>query len=190
MTLPTPPAARRDTQTTTLHGHTLPDDYGWLRNKESEEVLGYLRAENAYTDAVMAPTQLLQETLYNEMLSHIKQTDVSVPAREGAYWYYARTTEGSQYPAYCRKRGSVSDFENAPEEVYLDVEKLAEGRSFMAVGGLDVSDDGNLLAYSTDTTGFRQYTLHVKDLRSGELLPETVERVGSIVWAADNRTLF
>ncbi len=190
MTLPQAPVARRDPKTTTLHGHTLRDDYAWLREKESEEVLAYLRAENAYTDAVMEPTKPLQEALYNELLSHIKQTDVSVPAKDGAYWYYARTTEGSQYPAYCRKRGSTAEYEAAPEEVILDVERLAEGQSFMAVGGMTVSNDGNLLAYSTDTTGFRQYTLHIKDLAKGELLPETVERVGSIVWAADNRTLF
>ncbi len=189
MSLPQPPQARRDPQSTTLHGHTLHDDYGWLRNKESEEVLAYLRAENAHTDAVMEATKPIQEQLYTELLSHIKQTDVSVPAREGAYWYYARTTEGSQYPVYCRKRGAREEYEAAPEEVILDVEALAAGHSFMAVGGMDVSDDGNLLAYSTDTTGFRQYTLHIKDLRTGEKLPETVERVGSIVWAADNRTL-
>jgi oligopeptidase B len=185
----TPPVARKDPHTIALHGHTLHDEYGWLRNKESEEVLDYLRAENAYTDALMAPTQAVQEKLYSEMLSHIKQTDVSVPTQEGAYWYYARTTEGSQYPVYCRKPGTRETFEAAPEEVILDVEALAEGQSFMAVGGMDVSDDGNLMAYSTDTTGFRQYTLFIKDLRTGELLPERVERVGSIVWAADNRTM-
>ncbi len=187
---PAPPVARRDPKITTLHGHTLHDDYGWLRDRENEEVLAYLRAENAYTDAVMEPTKPLQETLYAELLSHIKQTDVSVPTQEGAYWYYARTTEGSQYPAYCRKPGTRETFKAAPEEVILDVEALAAGQSFMSIGGMDVSDDGNLLAYSTDTTGFRQYTLHIKDLRTGELLPETRERVGSIVWAADNRTLF
>ncbi len=188
--LATPPVARKAPHPTTLHGHTLQDDYGWLRNKESEEVLDYLRAENAYTEAVMAPTAELQETLYREMLSHIKETDRSVPTQEGAWWYYGRTTEGSQYPVYCRKRGSRETFEAAPEEIVLDVEALAEGQSFMAVGGMDVSDDGRLLAYSTDTTGFRQYTLRVKDLSTGELLPGQVERVGSIVWAADNRTLF
>ncbi len=185
-----PPVARVDTRTTSLHGVTLKDDYAWLRERESEEVLEYLRAENAYTDSVMEGTAALQETLYREMLSHIKETDSSVPAREGAWWYYARTTEGSQYPVYCRKRGARETFEQSPEEIVLDVEALAAGQNFMAVGGMDVSDDGNLLAYSTDTTGFRQYTLAVKDLRTGELLPERVERVGSIVWAADNRTFF
>ncbi len=191
MTMPAsaPPIARKDPHTTSLHRHTLQDDYGWLRNKESEEVLDYLRAENSYTDAEMEPTKPLQEELYKELLSHIKQTDVSVPSREGEYWYYARTTEGSQYPVYCRKRGSWKTFEAAPEEGILDVEALAAGHGFLSLGGMDLSDDGTLLAYSTDTTGFRQYTLHIKDLRTGELLPETRERVGSLVWAADNRTL-
>ncbi len=185
-----PPIARKQAASTTLHGHTLHDDYGWLRDKESEEVLAYLRAENEYTDAVMAPTQALQEDLYVEMVSHIKETDSSVPTREGDWWYYARTTQGSQYPVYCRKRGTRETFEASQEEVVLDVEALAEGHGFMAVGSMTVSDDGHLLAYSTDTTGFRQYTLQIKDLRTGELLAESIESVGSVVWAADNRTLF
>jgi oligopeptidase B len=188
--VPNPPVARKEPKQTTLHGYTLEDDYAWLREKESEEVLAYLRAENAYTDAVMAPTEALQQTLYDEMLSHIKQTDVSVPSQEGEWWYYARTTEGAQYPVYFRKRGSRETFENAPEEIVLDVEAMARDHSFFSVGGMTVSDDGHLIAFSTDTTGFRQYTLQVKDLRTGELLAERVERVGSIVWAADNRTLF
>jgi oligopeptidase B len=185
-----PPTARKQPSSTALHGHTLHDDYGWLRDKESEEVLAYLHAENEYTDAVMAPTQALQEELYAEMVSHIKETDSSVPTREGDWWYYARTTQGSQYPVYCRKRGTRETFEASPEEMVLDVEALAEGHGFMAVGSMTVSDDGHLLAYSTDTTGFRQYTLQIKDLRTGELLAESIERVGSVVWAADNRTLF
>ncbi len=188
--LPAPPVARKAPATTKLHGYSLQDDYGWLRQKEDAEVTAYLTAENAYTDAVMAPTEELQAALYREMLSHIKETDVSVPAQEGAYWYYARTTEGSQYPVYCRKPGTRDTYEAAPEQVLLDVEAMAAGQAYMAVGTMTVSDDGNLLAYSSDTTGFRQYTLAVKDLRTGALLPERVERVGSVVWAADNRTLF
>ena len=186
----TAPLARRDPKTITLHGHTLHDDYAWLREKESSEVLDYLHAENAWTAAHMAATEPLQATLYREMLAHIKETDASVPTQDGDWWYYARTTKGAQYPVYCRKRGTRDSFQNAPEEVVLDVEALAKNEAFMSVGGMTVSDDGNLLAYSTDSTGFRQYTLHVKDLRSGELLAEHVDRVGSIVWAADNRTLF
>jgi oligopeptidase B len=182
----TPPLAEAKHTENSLHGHTLVDDYAWLRDKESQETLAYLTAENDYTAAVMEPTKDLQETLYREMLSHIKETDVSVPYREGDYWYYTRTEEGQQYPIYCRKKNSLE----APESIILDVNQLAEGESFMSLGGLAVSDDGNLLAYSVDNKGFRQYTLQVKDLRTGELLPERVERTGSIVWATDNKTLF
>ncbi|HEX3438013.1 MAG TPA: S9 family peptidase [Pseudacidobacterium sp.] len=182
----TPPTARAERKETTLHGHTLVDDYAWLRDKESPETIAYLKAENDYTAAVMEPTAELQEKLYREMLSHIKETDVSVPFHYGDYWYYTRTEEGLQYPIHCRKHGSLE----APETVVLDVNKLAEGESFMAVGAMTVSDDGNLLAYSVDNKGFRQYTLQVKDLRTDKVLAERVGRVGSIVWAADNKTLF
>src|SRR5579862_4212982 len=186
-----PPIAAIDHKETTIHGHTLVDDYAWLREREKPEVIAYLEAENAYTAAVLEPTAELQKTLYAEMLSHIKETDVSVPFRARQYWYYSRTEEGAQYPIYCRKTGSEeSPGADAPEQVILDVNELAKGQAFMAVSGLTVSDDGNLLTYSVDNKGFRQYTLQVKDLRTGELLTERVERVGSIVWAADNRTLF
>jgi oligopeptidase B len=179
------PVARVEPTETTIHNHTLVDNYAWLRQKDSPEVIAYLEAENAYTEAVMKPTEALQKTLYEEMVSHIKETDESVPFREGEYFYYSRTEQARQYPIYCRKHGSL----DAPEEIILDVNRLAEGQAFMAIGALAVSDDGNLLAYSTDTTGFRQYTLQVKDLRTGELLAEHAERVGSVEWANDNRTL-
>ena len=176
---------------TKIHNRTLTDDYAWLRERDNPEVLAWLEAENAYTAAVTAPDEQLRETLYKEMLSHIKETDVSVPFRDGSYWYYSRTEEGQQYPIYCRKPGTPDAIDsNAPEQIILDVNELAKDQPFMAVAALAVSDDGNLLAYSTDNTGFRQYTLHVKDLRIGQLLPEHVERTGSVVWAADNRTLF
>jgi oligopeptidase B len=182
----TVPAARREPKQTTLHGTVLVDDYAWLREKESPEVTAYLEAENAYAEAVMAPLSGLREQLYQEMLSHIKQTDISVPYRDGGWWYYSRTEEGLQYPVYCRK----ADAAEAAEQVILDGNALAEGRSFMAIGDTDVTDDGRWLAYSIDHTGFRQYTLHIKDLTTGEVVDGTVERVGSIAWAADNRTLF
>ncbi len=184
--LPSPPVARREPLTKTLHGHTLHDDYAWLRNKDSEEVTAYLEAENAYADAWMAPTKPLQETLYREMLSHIKETDESYPYHYAGYYYYARTVEGSQYAIHCRRKGSM----DAPEEIILDGNELAKGHPFMALGGFNISEDQNLLAYSVDHTGFRQYALHIKDLRSGETLSDTAERVGSLVWANDNTTLF
>jgi oligopeptidase B len=127
------------------------------------------------------------------MLSHIKETDVSVPFRDGNFWYYSRTEQGSQYPIYCRKppapNADGAD-PNAPEEIILNVNELARDQQYMALQAFTVSDDGNLLAYSIDNKGFRQYTLQVKDLRTGQLLSEHIERTGSVVWAADNSTLF
>jgi len=183
-----PVAARRHTERT-VHGHTLVDDYAWLREKDDPEVMAYLEAENAWCAQVMAGTEELQKQLYEEMRSHIKETDVSVPFRDRDYWYYQRTEEGKQYEIYCRKRGTAERPEGE-EEILLDVNELAENESFMALGTMVVSDDGNLLAYSCDNRGFRQYKLYVKDLRTGEVFKEHADRVGSVVWAADNRTLF
>ncbi|MHB8302588.1 MAG: S9 family peptidase [Acidobacteriaceae bacterium] len=194
---PTAPAARKDPRATTLHGHTLHDDYGWLRDKESDETLGYLRAENSFTESVMEPAQPLIDRLYSEMLGHIQQTDVSVPYRDGHFDYYSRTQEGRQYPIFCRVPAKESEPRPLPpvsgyadEEVLLDGNLLAKGQPFLSIGASTISDDGNWLAYSTDNTGFRQYTLHVKDLLTGETMPSLAERVGSVCWAADNRTLF
>jgi oligopeptidase B len=203
-TLPAqPPSARRDPTPTTLHGVTLHDDYRWMRDKESPELLAYLHAENAYTAAYMAPTAELQARLYTEMLSHIKETDESVPYRQGNWFYSTRTVEGSQYPILCRRAAASplgsTDFNSPfdptlPEEVILDVNVLAEGKPFMALGSMAVSPDGNLLAYSTDPTGFRQYTLHIRRydpaLRTFADLSDTAERIGSLAWTADSRTLF
>jgi len=181
-----PPVARRQMQTLSLHGHILVDEYAWLREKQNPEVTAYLEAENAYAEAVMAPLTELRERLYGEMLSHVKQTDVSVPYRDGAWWYLTRTEEGQQYGVHCRR--SLSS--DAAEEVILDGNLLAEGQAFFALGGTDITDDGCWLAYTTDLTGFRQYTLRIKNLTTGETLAGEVERVGSVVWAADNCTLF
>jgi oligopeptidase B len=181
-----PPFATRIPHPTTIHGRTLTDDYFWLRDKESPEVRAYLEAENAYTEEVMQPTKALQETLYAEMLGRIKQTDLSVPSRIGDYLYYSRTQEGQQYSYMCRRRRT----DDAPEEVLLDLNALAQGHSYLSVGAYVVSDDQHWLAYSLDTTGYRQYVLQVKDLRTGAVLDERIERVGAVVWASDNRTLF
>ncbi len=181
-----PPVARKAPHETKIHGYTLKDDYFWLREKSNPEVISYLEAENAYTEEVMKPAKPLQETLYKEMLGRIKQTDLSVPARIGEYYYYSRTEEGKQYPYRCRRKGSMT----GTEEVLLDLNALAEGHSYLGLGAFEVSDDGNWLAYSTDTTGYRQYTLHVKDLRTAQTSNEAIERTGSVVWATDNKTLF
>ena len=183
---PQPPMAEKKTKTTNIHGTTIVDDYFWLREKTNPAVMAHLKAEDDYAQSVMKHTAPLQEKLYNEMLSHIKQTDTNVPFRSGNYFYYTRTEEGKQYQIYCRKKGSL----DAPEEIILDQNELAKGQKFMSVGAFTPSDDGNLLAYSTDNTGYRQYTLQVKDLRTGQLLPERIERVNGVVWATDNKTLF
>src|SRR3989475_1218848 len=184
--LPAPPVAKKAPKTTEINGRTMVDNYYWLRDKKNPEVKAYLEAENAYTDAVMKPTEGPQKKLYDEMLSRIKETDIEVPYQEGDYFYYSRTEAGKQYQIHCRKKGGM----DAPEEVVLDVNELAKGQKFMSLGAYDVSDDGNLLAYTTDNTGFRQYTLAVKDLRTGKLLPDHAERVDSVVWANDNKTIF
>ena len=183
---PQPPLARREPVEYLLHGDRRTDHYGWLREKQNPEVLAYLNAENAYTDAVLAGTQTLQENLYQEMLGRILQTDLSVPYRLRGYLYFTRTEENKQYPIHCRR----NDVEGSPEELLLDLNALAEGHSFLSLGSFCVSDDNQLLAYSLDTTGFRQFTLHIKNLHTTETLPETIERVTSAAWAADNRTFF
>src|ERR1043166_4572968 len=157
-----PPVARKIPHVTKIHGDRLVDNYYWLRKKDSPAVLAYLKAEDAYTDWFMKPTQPFQDALYKEMLGRIQETDTSVPFRDGQWFYYRRTEEKKQYPIYCRKLGST----NASEEVTLDLNKLSEGRAFIGLGAYEVSDDGNLLAYSIDTTGFREYTLYMKDFRA------------------------
>jgi len=185
--LPAPPVAKKVPHTTEINGHTLTDNYFWLRDKPNPEVRAYLEAENAYTDAVMKPTEPFQKKLYDEMLSRVKETDVEVPYREGDYFYYTRTEAGKQYQIRCRRKATVSD---APEEILLDINELAKGQTFMNVSAFAVSTDGNLLAYTYDNTGFRQYKLAVKDLRTGKTLADTAERVGSVAWANDNQTIF
>jgi oligopeptidase B len=183
---PTPPAAAKRPKVEEVHGERRVDDYFWLREKSNPEVAAYLEAENAYTDLIMHPTAPLRQALYAEMLARIKETDVRVPYRKGGHYYYSRTEQGKQYPIHCRRHGSLE----APEQVTLDLNLLAEGKPFLAVGAYAVSDDGTRLAYSTDDTGFRQYTLFVKDLRSGDVLDALATRTGSVAWAADGRTLF
>src|SRR5262245_1521052 len=158
-TAPQAPIAKKVPKVTELHGDKLVDDYYWLREKKDPEVIKHLEAENAYTAAVMKPTEPLQEKLYKEFLSHIQQTDLTVPTFLNGYWYYTRTEEGLQYPIHCRKKGSLDD----KEEVLLDLNEMAKGHKFYSVSARQVSDDNNLLVYTDDTTGFREYTLHVKD---------------------------
>jgi len=183
---PEPPAAQVIPHEETRFGTRVIDNYYWLRDKSNREVIKYLDQENAYTEAMTKGLKPFEDALYKEMLSHVKQTDLDVPVRRGDYYYYSRTEEGKQYPIRCRKKGS----QEGKEEVLLDLNELGRGKKFVGLGAFAVSDDQNLLAYTLDYTGYRQFMLEVKELRSGVVLPDTMERVDSIAWAADNRTLF
>jgi oligopeptidase B len=178
--------ARQIPKVDTLHGEVRVDDYFWLREKTNPEVTAYLEAENAYTTQKMKHTEALQDKLYQEMLGRIKETDLSVPVFDTGWWYYSRTEQGKNYPIFCRKRGSLS----APEEVYLDQNALAEGKKFHALGGVDVSPDGETLLYLEDLTAFREYTLYVKDLKTGKIVDQIPNVWNGTAWANDNKTFF
>ena len=180
------PVAKKNPKTFDNFGDKRVDDYFWLREKNNPDTITYLNAENTYTDAAMAPHAALRDTLYKDMLSRIKETDENVPYKKGDYFYYSRTEMGKQYAIYARKKGSLT----APEEIMLDLNVLAEGKKFLGIGGLTVSPNGKQLAYSVDFTGFRQYTLQIKNLDTGKNWDNTAERVTSFVWANDNATLF
>jgi oligopeptidase B len=182
----TPPVAERRPKALERFGDRRVDPYFWMRDKSDPRVIQYLDAENRYTEAVTKPLAKFRESLYREMLARIQETDESVPYPRHGYWYYQREVEGLQYPIYCRRRGSMQ----SPEEVLLDENELAKGRAYTALGAFDVSPDGRYLAYTVDFTGFRQYTLHVKDLSSGELTRDSAARVTSVAWAGDSATLF
>ena len=184
---PDPPVATRRPVEHRLHLDLRIDDYAWLREKQNPEVLAHLTAENAYSDAMLKPTEAFQEALYQEMLSRIQQTDLTVPYRLRGYLYSSQTVEGQQYPLHLRR---PADDAGSGDQILLDLNVLALGHSFLGLGALEVSEDNHLLAYSTDTSGFRQYTLQVKDLLTGELLPFRAERVTSAAWSADSRHLF
>ncbi len=182
----TPPIAGKMSKVDTVHGDRREDPYYWLRDKTNPDVVSYLEAEDAYTDRMMAHTEPFQEVLYKEMVGRIKETDLSVPYRRGDYWYYSRTEQGRQYPIHARKRGRTDGI----EEITLDLNELAEGQDFLQLWTYDVSDDARLLVYATDVTGFREYTLHVKDLSDGRSLSEAIPHVVEAVWAGDSRNVF
>jgi oligopeptidase B len=188
--LPAPPVARREPHELETHGHVRVDDYYWLRDRESPGVIGYLEAENAYTDAALAHTEALQEELYEEIVARIPQKDESAPVFDSGYWYFSRYEEGEDYPVYLRRPGTP-DGPSGPEEVMLDGPEMAEGHEFFSVAGLSVSPDNRVLAYGLDTVGRRKYTVRFKDLSTGETLPdELVDRQPGVAWAADSKTLF
>jgi oligopeptidase B len=182
-----PPLAPRIPKDVTVHGDTRIDNYFWLRDRTNPAVIDYLSSEDRYTDAVMAPTEPLRDELFKEMLGRIKETDSSAPYPDGAWMYYSRTLQGRQYRVYCRK---PREGEAGAEQVLVDLNELGKGEKFIGMEAYAVSYDGNLLAYSIDKTGHRDYQLFVKDLRTGSLVPQSVGTVSSVAWAADNATLF
>ena len=196
--LSTAPDAAQKPHTTDIHGLQLQDDYFWMRlsdeqkaakelDAQTTEVVDYLKAENAYTKEAMAPTEGLQEKIYEEIVGRIKKDDESVPVLDKGYWYYSRYEEGKEYPYSCRKKGSME----AAEEVMLDQPSMAEGHNYFAIGGRSVSPDNNLLVYGVDTISRRQYTLYIKDLSTGEVFADRIpETTGGATWANDNKTLF
>lgn len=182
----TPPIAEKRPKTLTLHGHERIDNYYWLREKESPDVLAYLEAENAYVKAQTAHLEDLTETIYQEMVGRIQETDSTVPFKLGDFFYYSRTVEGLQYRIHCRKHGSL----DAPEQILLDENKLAEGEEYFKVGDLEMSPDQSLMAYSVDTEGGEVYTIKVQNVASGEMIDEIPNVAPTIVWANDNKTIF
>ncbi|HRQ37155.1 MAG TPA: S9 family peptidase [Chloroflexota bacterium] len=187
MTHPTPPQAAIHPHELTLHGRTRTDNYFWLRERENPDVLAYLAAENAYMQAMMAHTEPLQDKLYQEMVGRIQETDSTVPVRLGDNYYYTRTEAGLQYEIHCRKVGSL----DAPEEILIDENALAEGQPYFKMGIFKPSPDQKILAYSTDTSGGERYTMHFKNLDTGELLPDQVPNTSyTAEWGNDNQTIF
>jgi len=182
-----PPKAKLQLTRLVQHGHERRDYYYWLRERDNPDVIAYLNAENAYADAVMAPFKSLEEKLFNEMKARIKQTDLSVPYKMDDYYYYTRYEEGKEYPIYCRRRGSME----APEEVMIDGNAMAQGHAYFAVGSTAVSFGQDILAFTVDTVGRRLYTIRFKNLSTGEMLPDEIRSTtANIAWANDNRTLF
>jgi oligopeptidase B len=187
-----PPIAEKKEHLRIWHGDTVPDPYYWMydyfgKGPDSTKVVDYLKAENAYTDTMMAGTKKLQADLFTEMKARIKEKDESVPVFKNGYYYYSRTEDGKQYYKYCRKKGSL----DAKEEILLDVDKLAEGHAYYAASGFAISEDNKLLAYGVDEVSRRQYTIYIKNLETGEVMKDAIPNTeGEACWAADNKTFF
>ncbi len=181
------PIAEKKLHELTIHGDTRIDNYFWMNQRENEEVIAHLNAENAYTEKVMKHTKKLQKKIYKEIIKRIKDDDESVPYQDNGYYYYSRFEKGSEYPIYARKQANLDN----DEEILLNVNKMAEGYAFYNVNGLNISADNNLLAFGVDTVSRRKYTIHFKDLTSGEILDDNISNTtGGSVWANDNQTLF
>lgn len=183
----TPPVATKKPKELEKHGHVRVDNYYWLNERENQEVLDYLNAENGYYAQMTAHTKDFQEELYQEMKSRIKEDDASVPYKLNGYWYLTKYETGKEYPIYSRKEGSL----DAEEEVLFDCNEMAEGHEFFNLRGISVSPDNKMAAFGLDTISRRQYHIQIKNLKTGEIYPDKIENTtGSSVWADDNKTLF
>jgi oligopeptidase B len=182
------PVATKKPNVMTLHGNTRTDNYYWLKEREDKEVLSHLTAENAYLDKVMAPIKPFQEKLFEEMKARIKEQDESVPYKDGSFFYYSKYITGGEYPIYCRKK----DLKDTDESVLLDGNAMAKGQKYFSIGGFEVSDNEEIMAFGTDVISRRNYFLQFKNLKTGEIYPDKIENTegGSYAWAADNKTLF
>lgn len=189
---PPTPVAEKKIHWRTIHGDSVLDNYYWMydyfgKGPDSSTAVNYLQAENQYLDSAMANTRVLQADLFNEMKARIREQDQSVPIFNNGYYYYTRTETGKQYYKYCRKKGSLE----AAEEILVDVDKMAEGHPYYAVGGFSVSENNKLLAYAVDEVSRRQYSIYVKNLQTGELFHEVITNTtGDPCWASDNQTIF
>lgn len=181
-----PPVAKKVPHVRDIHGERFVDNYFWFRDRKNPDVLTYLKASNAHADSFMASTKALQDTLYKEIVGHIQETDLSVPVLDRGYYYYSRTVKGQQYEIYCRRKGSMK----AREEVMLDLNALGKGKPYIDAGQLEVSPNGRILAYTLDTTGYREYQLYFKDLMTGRVYPDRFGKVNGVTWCADNRTVY
>jgi len=187
-----PPIADKKEHVRIMFGDTVPDPYYWMydyfgKGPDSTKVVGYLKAENDYLDTMMSGTKKLQENLFTEMKNRIKEKDESVPVFKNGYYYYTRTEDGKQYYKFCRKKGSI----DAKEEILLDIDEMAKNHPYYAATGFEVSEDNKLLAFGIDTVSRRQYIIHIKNIETGEILPDVVANTeGDPCWASDNKTIF
>jgi len=182
-----PPHAAKLAHQIEIHGDTIVDDYFWLRDRDNPQVMEYLKAENEYTAQVLEPHAELRESLFQELKARVKEDDLSVPVKKDDYYYYSRVAAGKQYAIHCRKLGDL----NSPEEIILDENQLAEGKPYFQLGTFSISPNHQLLAYAEDTDGSETYTLRIKNLVTGELLPESIANTYySLEWVNDNRTFY
>ncbi|HVF46198.1 MAG TPA: S9 family peptidase [Pyrinomonadaceae bacterium] len=184
-----PPVPKKEAKVLKIHGYEIVDNYAWMRDRNKEKdpaIIEYLTAENKYTESFMGKHQGFVDSLYKEMLGRIKQTDLSVPVKMGDHWYFNRTEEGKQYPTFLRSKSK----DGSDAEILLDQNEMAKGFKYFAIGAFEPSDDGSMLAFSTDTNGYRQYTLQFKDLKTGKILADKIERATSIEWTPDGKWLF